>query len=171
MAKSVWRCVCVHALLLCYGCAMCRPTVRHEDLQNSSFASNSLDIIVSTEVFEHIPLPYKAHVEVHRVLKPGGAHVFTCPFIPAAQRDLIMSRYIDGQLVHNPLGTLPPDFVPPLYHADPVRPDDGILVYTIFGQELFQKLCLIGFDVEVFNLYNPEQGAAGVRGVDIEGNW
>jgi SAM-dependent methyltransferase len=54
--------------------------VRHEDLRALSFPSNSFDLVLSAEVFEHIPEPYKAlNNEVFRVLKPGGFYVWTVP--------------------------------------------------------------------------------------------
>ena len=34
------------------------------------------------QVFVHIPMPYQAHHELFRILKPGGSHVFTVPFSP-----------------------------------------------------------------------------------------
>ena len=49
--------------------------VRHEDLRSLSFPNNSFDLVLSAEVFEHIPEPYKALNEVFRVLKPGGSYV------------------------------------------------------------------------------------------------
>ncbi len=54
--------------------------VRHEDLQALSLADGSVDLVLSSDVFEHIPEPYEAHAEVYRILKPGGRHVFTVPF-------------------------------------------------------------------------------------------
>lgn len=54
--------------------------VRHEDLRSTSFDDNSLDLITSTEVFEHIPDPYYAFKEICRILKPKGMHIFTVPF-------------------------------------------------------------------------------------------
>ena len=43
------------------------------------FKDNSFDIIVSSEVIEHVPDPYKAIQELFRVLKPGGTLVLTTP--------------------------------------------------------------------------------------------
>jgi len=63
--------------------------ILHQDLQNLSFADNSFDVVISAEVFEHIPDTYKAFKEVHRVLKPGGRHIFTIPFDARSFTDLI----------------------------------------------------------------------------------
>ncbi len=49
------------------------------DLFNLPFADNSLDIIVSSEVVEHLPDPYPALREMARVLKPGGYAMVTTP--------------------------------------------------------------------------------------------
>jgi len=55
--------------------------IRHEDLQNLTLDSDSVDFVLSTEVLEHMPDPYRAHREIYRVLRPGGSHVFTVPFL------------------------------------------------------------------------------------------
>ena len=46
-------------------------SIRNEDLQHLSFNDDSFDIIISADVFEHIPNPYKAHEEIFRVLNIG----------------------------------------------------------------------------------------------------
>jgi 2-polyprenyl-3-methyl-5-hydroxy-6-metoxy-1,4-benzoquinol methylase len=43
------------------------------------FDDNTFDIIISSEVIEHVPDPYKAMQELFRVLKPGGTLVLTTP--------------------------------------------------------------------------------------------
>ena len=43
------------------------------------FNENTFDIIVSSEVIEHVPDPYQAIEELFRVLKPGGTLVLTTP--------------------------------------------------------------------------------------------
>ncbi len=42
---------------------------------------NSVDCVVATEFFEHVPYPEKIMQEVRRVLKPEGVLFFTVPFI------------------------------------------------------------------------------------------
>jgi SAM-dependent methyltransferase len=41
---------------------------------------DSFDVILCTQVLEHVPRPLKALREFHRVLKPGGLLVATVPF-------------------------------------------------------------------------------------------
>lgn len=43
------------------------------------FPDNTFDIVMSSEVIEHVPDPKKAIAELYRVLKPGGIMVLTTP--------------------------------------------------------------------------------------------
>ena len=43
------------------------------------FDDNSFDIIISSEVIEHVPEPAKALKELFKVLKPGGKLILTTP--------------------------------------------------------------------------------------------
>jgi len=45
------------------------------------FNSNTFDVVISTEVLEHIPNPDNYLIEVIRVLKPNGIFFFTVPFL------------------------------------------------------------------------------------------
>jgi len=47
--------------------------------ENTPFASNSMDLVVSFTVFEHVNDPSKVLQEAVRVLKPGGHLYFTFP--------------------------------------------------------------------------------------------
>ncbi len=53
------------------------------------FADNSLDVIVSTETYEHLVNPVEGLREMYRSLKPGGVVVFTTPTAPTLS-DLFM---------------------------------------------------------------------------------
>ncbi|MBZ4036569.1 class I SAM-dependent methyltransferase [Flavobacterium sp. 17A] len=45
------------------------------------FENESFDVVISTEVLEHVPNPDAYLSEVRRVLKPGGIFFFTVPFL------------------------------------------------------------------------------------------
>lgn len=62
--------------------------VRNENLEELTFPEKSFDIFVTQDVFEHVFHPDRAAREICRVLKPGGAHVFTAPMY----RSLVSSR-------------------------------------------------------------------------------
>lgn len=126
--------------------------VRHEDLQNLSFEDNALDLILSSDVLEHIPAPYRAHAEIFRTLKLGGKHIFTVPFDPSSPADDCRAE-LHGNQVRL--------LKPALYHGDPIRPGEGILVWFIFGIEMKQRLQAIGFEVQTLYLHAPKRGIIG----------
>jgi SAM-dependent methyltransferase len=128
--------------------------VTHEDLGQLSFADAGIDLVLSSDVFEHVPDPYGAHAEVRRVLRPGGRHVFTVPFHYDRHAHLDDVRARSG-----PNGE-PELLAEPVYHADPVRPQ-GVLVYTIFGLEMLVRLAEIGFDTRMYRLWDPWRGIVG----------
>lgn len=50
------------------------------DITKIPRANNSFDVIMCTEVFEHLPEPLKAIKEFSRLLKPSGYLILTAPF-------------------------------------------------------------------------------------------
>ncbi|WP_415375386.1 class I SAM-dependent methyltransferase [Patiriisocius sp. Uisw_017] len=55
--------------------------IRCEDLEQQTFGDNVFDLVITSDVMEHIYDPEKAFKEIHRTLKPGGAHIFSVPII------------------------------------------------------------------------------------------
>lgn len=134
--------------------------VVHQDLMDLRMDSGSVDLVISSDVFEHIPDPYKAHRELHRVLKPGGRHVFTVPFHGEGFEDEVRATIgPDGAVVHH---------APPIYHADPVRPSEGVLVFNIFGLEMLVKLHKLGFHTNLYQLSAPWLGILGTNAIVFE---
>jgi SAM-dependent methyltransferase len=124
----------------------------HQDLMALSYDDASIDLVLSSDVFEHVPEPYCAHAEVHRVLRPGGHHVFTVPFHQHAHLDDVRARLgHDGEVEH---------LADAIYHDDPVRPE-GVLVFTIFGLEMLVRLAELGFDTSMYCLWDPWHGIVG----------
>jgi SAM-dependent methyltransferase len=62
--------------------------VHNEDVQRLSFESESIDLISSNQVFEHVPDDLRGFRECLRVLKAGGAMIMSLPLFeaPATQR-------------------------------------------------------------------------------------
>lgn len=133
--------------------------VRHEDLQALSLEDGSVDFILSSDVFEHIPEPYEAHAEVYRVLKPGGRHVFTVPFYQTEFLDEARTGIDEeGKTVF---------LMEPEYHGDPIR-EGGALVHTIFSLEMLVELRRIGFRPNLHHLYRPALGIVGPNAIVFE---
>jgi SAM-dependent methyltransferase len=124
----------------------------HQDLMALSYCDASIDLVLSSDVFEHVPDPYRAHAEVHRVLRPGGHHVFTVPFHQHAHLDDVRARLTDDGEVEL--------LAEAIYHDDPVRPE-GVLVFTIFGLEMLVRLAQLGFDTRMYRLHRAWQGIVG----------
>lgn len=111
--------------------------VRCEDLTALSYDDDSLDVVVSEDVLEHIPAVTDALREIHRVLRPGGVHVFSIPF-RADRRGEACFDLVDGEpLLHEPVA----------YHTDPIR--GRVAVYHRFGYGLVEELDAIGFRTRI----------------------
>lgn len=127
--------------------------VRSENFLNPTFPSNELDLTISSEVFEHIPGPYRALLQVHRVLKPSGMHTFTVPLSVFNVSDEYRAFLNDkGEIVF--IGE-------PTTHGDPLSLAGGVPVLQTYGQETARSLCSMGFDVIVQDVQAPDIGVIG----------
>jgi SAM-dependent methyltransferase len=121
------------------GTAKGGAKIRHEDLHALSFADESFDLVITSDIFEHVRRPMVAFAEIRRVLKTGGWHVFTVPVqapIPACS----VAR-VDTS------GDTDVHLLPPYYHGD--GKGGKSLVYTDFGQDLIASLEAIGLRTQL----------------------
>ncbi len=127
--------------------------VLHQDLQKTSFKDNSFDIITSAEVMEHVADAPTAEKEIVRILKRGGLYVFTLPFGYTLPKDIILATEKKGKIIYHQK---------PQYHGDPVRPEDGILVYRIFSYiDLKKRFEKLKCNYQCYELYSDELGIIG----------
>jgi SAM-dependent methyltransferase len=124
-----------------------RDGVRCEDLMALSFASESFDVVVTSDIFEHIRRPFVAFAEVHRVLRPGGRHVFSVP-IPDPWFDATVER-VDTS------GDEDVVLLEPKYHLGPHGSHH--IVYNNFGRDLVDRLAGLGFDTDVLRTGVPSR--------------
>lgn len=105
-----------------------------QDIMDLTFDSNTFDLVITSEVFEHVRHPYRGFSEVHRVLSPGGVHVFTIPLRWPMRPKTVPRVDVsdDGDRL----------LLEAHYHGDH-------LVYNDFGQDLLDRLDEIGFDTDV----------------------
>jgi SAM-dependent methyltransferase len=132
--------------------------VLHVDMQQTHFEDESLDYVLSSDVIEHIPWYQDALVETYRILKFGGAHIFTAPFYHhrfSIERRTIVLK--DGTLE---------DRRRHWYHGDPLRPE-GVLCFNVFAPELLVELEKVGFEAELLRVNSPLIGAIGNNGFVI----
>jgi SAM-dependent methyltransferase len=110
--------------------------LRNEDATCLSFEDESLDAILSFDVFEHIPNYRQAFRECYRTLRSGASMFFTVPFNANTESNTVRAiQREDGEIEH---------ILPPEYHGDPLS-DRGILCYRHFGWEMLAELRGTGF--------------------------
>jgi len=93
----------------------------HLDLQQIDLPSESLDVILTAHVLEHVPDTDRALDEIYRVLKPGGVVLVAVP-VPQAR-------------------TVPPS--EPEFHGDRTP------VFWRFGLDLTERLRKHGFETRL----------------------
>ena len=100
---------------------------RCENLESMTFEDNSFDLIITQDVMEHVFHPAKAFQEIARVLKPGGAHIFTVPIVnKAAPSEARATLQSNGEIHHIKSAE---------YHGNPVDPE-GSLVTMDWGYDI-----------------------------------
>lgn len=120
-----------------------RPFASNQNLERLTFADGSFDVVVTSDVMEHVRLDALAHAEIRRVLAPGGEYLFTVPHT-RAQRETIQRV-----VVHDPEDPARDEFVlPKEYHGDANDPDNAALSFRVYGTDLDETLTALGFRVE-----------------------
>lgn len=110
--------------------------IRHEDITNLTFASSSLDAVLSFDVLEHVPDYRSAFREISRVLKPGGCLLASFPFDTSLAKTVVRASISqDGSIIHH---------FPPEYHGDPVD-NSGCLCFQVFGWDVLEEIRSAGF--------------------------
>ncbi len=130
--------------------------VRCEDIENLTYPDESIDLFVTQDVMEHVFHPDRAIADIHRTLRPGGAHVFTAPkhkgLLETVRRAELLA---DGTIKH---------ILEEQYHGNPIG-DNRALVTFDYGYD-FEALLSTwsGASVEVIHTLDRS------RGIDAEFN-
>ena len=99
-----------------------------------------MDLIISNDVFEHVPNPAIAFSECERILKPNGIMLATIPFHSSIDNSVKRAQLTDGRLEN---------LLPAQFHGNPIS-SEGSLVFTDFGWDIVSQMQSSGFsDVEV----------------------
>lgn len=118
------------------------------NLENISFDKESFDIVLTTEVMEHVRLYKRAHSEIYRILKRGGVYIFTVPYIKSNYEHIELVEIKNDKDIF---------LVEPQYHGDPLNKKSGVLAYRVFGSVIKKELENIGFDVEYHEINDPSK--------------
>ena len=105
-----------------------RDGVQCQDLMNLTFEDDSFDLVLSSDIFEHVRKPFVGFKEVNRVLKPGGFHIFSIPSqhpMPAKTIFRVDTSGAEEVFV-----------LPAHYHSAPMG--GRSLVYTDFGADMVE---------------------------------
>lgn len=100
--------------------------IKHQDIEKLTYPDNSFDLVLHTEVLEHVNQPMKAIKECVRILKPGGYLLFTVPLI-MDRKSVRKARIANGKI--NYIGS-------PSYHGSG---ENDNLVFWEFGGDVIKK--------------------------------
>jgi len=99
---------------------------RNENLEALTFPSETFDLVITQDVFEHVIDYRQAFREVMRTIRPGGAHIFTTPKYKDLRKSQDRVASENGRIVH---------LTEPEYHANPID-SNGSLVTVHYGDDL-----------------------------------
>jgi SAM-dependent methyltransferase len=93
---------------------------RSEDLCSLTFENDQFDLFITSDVFEHIMEPAKAFSVIARVLKPGGAHVFTMPWYPSLLNSVQRAKMENNVVLH---------LESAVYHGNPINAEGSLVTF------------------------------------------
>jgi len=127
--------------------------IRHEDAMNLSFDDNLFDVIISSDVLEHIPDIDKCLEESYRVLKTPGKLLISIPFSAANNNTVRRATLTNGKIKH---------LLPPVFHENPMAKKDGSLVFYDYGWDFLEFIKNAGFkDAYMLAYYDAFFGHIG----------
>lgn len=95
--------------------------IQCENLEKMTFKDNYFDLMITQDVFEHVMNPADAFREICRVLKPGGAHIFTMPWYPHLKKTVQRARQLNSGEV---------EFLEEaVYHGNPIDSKGSLVTF------------------------------------------
>ena len=102
------------------------------NLEDQKLGSESFDLVVTQDVFEHLPNPIAASREIFRTLKPGGFLIQTVPLVNRfneTQQWAKLNSDNDIEWLYEP------DI-----HGNPIDPENGSPVFWHYGYDFVSNI-------------------------------
>jgi SAM-dependent methyltransferase len=129
-----------------------------QDLTKLSFPDSSFDLVITGDVLEHVPDIDQSFREIYRVLGTGGLTISTFPFAYGGDSGAHRAKIVGNKIVH---------LLSPEFHGNPMRAEEGSLVFEIPGWNIVQRVKGVGFE-DAFFLY-IRSATYGIFSQDING--
>ena len=127
--------------------------ITNQNLEALTFPDNSFDIVVTSDVMEHVRLDLRAHQEIRRVLKRGGIYLFTVPHLRDRRETFYRVAVVDSDDPAKDIFLTEKE-----YHGDANSKDGRALSYRSYGTDLDETLQRLGFTVDYCKTDFPRTG-------------
>jgi SAM-dependent methyltransferase len=117
--------------------------ILNQDVQNLSFKDSSIDLITSSQVFEHVSNDRLGYFECYRVLRKNGALIFSVPLydIPKTR---MLAELVDGRLQF---------YCEPEYHDSRAGgPESALTFWHHSIHDISDRVAQAGFDVRLIEI-------------------
>jgi O-antigen biosynthesis protein len=117
--------------------------VSNQTLEQLTYPDGAFDVVITSDVMEHVRLDERAHREIARVVRPGGVYLFTVPHFRDRESTLVRVEVADPDDPSQDRFLTEPE-----YHGDANSADGKALSYRSYGTGIDGFLGALGFDVE-----------------------
>ncbi len=117
----------------------------YADFQKLHYADATFDLVVASDIFEHVRKDEDGYREIFRVLKPEGSFIMTVPYDHSRPNTIIRVDTSGEKDVH---------LMEPEYHGG----GGHTLTYRNYGRDLLSLLHRMGYSVGHISLHVPAHG-------------
>lgn len=116
---------------------------KYSNIEALAFQDEFFDIVIASEVFEHVRHDQKGFQEIYRTLKPGCTFIFTSPYDHQREKTLVRVK-VEG------------DKDIPLLEKRYAGGGGATLDYREYGRDVLEMLQKTGFSVAYFEAAIPQ---------------
>lgn len=122
----------------------------NQDVQSLTFDDCSFDLIMSNQVFEHVPDGLMEYKECYRVLRPGGSLIFTVPLSDVAETKRL-AEIVNNRLVFHEQ--------PEYYDSRLGGPKSALAFWRHSKHDICARVASVGFTASLQKIFvTPNQG-------------